>query len=100
MKVKNNKVYVNFKYAQSGVTSYGKPLNGFEIAGKDKTFYNADASIDPHYSARENRSILILSSKNVPNPLYIRYGWKNYIEGTLYNVEGLPASSFRSYNFD
>ena len=100
MKVKNNRVFVNFKYAESGVTSYGKPLNGFEIAGKDKTFYNADASIDPHYSARENRSILILSSKNVPNPLYIRYGWKNYIEGTLYNVEGLPASSFRSYNFD
>ena len=101
MKVKNNKVYVNFKYAQSGVTSYGKPLNGFEVAGEDKKFYKADASIDPHYSAGwENRSILILSSKHVPNPLYIRYGWKNYIEGTLYNVEGLPASSFRSYNFD
>ena len=100
MKVKNNKVYVNFKYAQSGVTSYGKPLNGFEVAGEDKKFYKADASIDPHYSAGENRSVLILSSKHVPNPLYIRYGWKNYIEGTLYNVEGLPASSFRSYNFD
>ena len=56
MKVKNNKVYVNFKYAQSGVTSYGKPLNGFEVAGEDKKFYKADASIDPHYSAGENRS--------------------------------------------
>lgn len=101
MKVKNNKVYVNFKYALSGVTSYGKPLNGFEVAGKDKKFYEADAFIDPHWSAGwENRSILILSSKHVPDPLYIRYGWKNYIEGTLYNVEGLPASSFRSYNFD
>ena len=99
--IKNNKVYVNFKFALNGVTSYGKPLSGFEIAGKDKIFYSADASIDPHYSAGwENRSILILSSKHVPNPLYIRYGWKNYIEGTLYNVEGLPASSFRSYNFD
>ena len=98
--IKNNKVYVNFKFASNGVTSYGKPLNGFEIAGKDKIFYSADASIDPHYSARENRSVLTLSNKNVPNPLYIRYGWKNYIEGTLYNVDGLPASSFRSYNFD
>ena len=101
MKVKNNKVYVNFKFAKNGVTSYGKPLSGFEIAGEDKIFYSADASIDPHWSAGwENRSVLTLSNKNVPNPLYIRYGWKNYIEGALYNVEGLPASSFRSYDFD
>ena len=101
MKVKNNKVYVNFKFAKNGVTSYGKPLSGFEIAGKDKIFYSADASIDPHWSAGwENRSVLTLSNKNVPNPLYIRYGWKNYIKGALYNVEGLPASSFRSYDFD
>ena len=100
MKVKNNKVYVNFKFAKNGVTSYGKPLSGFEIAGKDKIFYNADAFIDPHYSAGWERSVLTLSNKNVPNPLYIRYGWKNYIEGALYNVEGLPASSFRSYDFD
>ena len=79
------------------------PLKIFKkdiLGGDAKKFYKADASIDPHYSAGENRSILILSSKHVPNPLYIRYGWKNYIEGTLYNVEGLPASSFRSYNFD
>ena len=101
IKVKNNKVYVNFKFAKNGVTSYGKPLSGFEIAGEDKIFYSADASIDPHWSAGwENRSVLTLSNKNVPNPLYIRYGWKNYIEGALYNVEGLPASSFRSYDFD
>ena len=101
MKVKNNKVYVNFKFAKNGVTSYGKPLIGFEIAGEDKIFYSADASIDPHWSAGwENRSVLTLSNKNVPNPLYIRYGWKNYVEGALYNVEGLPASSFRSYDFD
>ena len=101
MKVKNNKVYVNFKFAKNGVTSYGKPLSGFEIAGEDKIFYSADASIDPHWSAGwENRSVLTLSNKNVPNPLYIRYGWKNYILGALYNVEGLPASSFRSYDFD
>ena len=101
MKVKNNKVYVNFKFAKNGVTSYGKPLSGFEIAGEDKIFYSADALIDPHWSAGwKNRSVLTLSNKNVPNPLYIRYGWKNYIEGALYNVEGLPASSFRSYDFD
>ena len=64
MKVKNNKVYVNFKFAKNGVTSYGKPLSGFEIAGEDKIFYSADASIDPHWSAGwENRSVLTLVIK-------------------------------------
>ena len=97
MKVKNNKVYVNFKFAKNGVTSYGKPLSGFEIAGEDKIFYSADASIDPHWSAAwENRSVLTLSNKNVPNPLYIRYGWKNYLTPNFINKEGLPASSFSS----
>ena len=99
--VSDGKVYVKFKYAVNGVTSFGNELNGFEIAGIDKVFYDADASIDSHWSAKPGeRSVLILKSDKVPNPLYIRYAWKNYIDGSLYNVEGLPASSFRSYNFE
>jgi sialate O-acetylesterase len=35
-------------------------------------------------------------SEKVNEPKYIRYGWTNYIEGMLYNIQGLPASSFRS----
>ena len=98
MVVKKNKVFVNFKYANNGVTSFGKPLSGFEIAGSDKVFHEADATINPHWSATwKERSVLVLKSNNVVNPVYIRYGWKNYIKGNLYNVEGLPASSFRSY---
>ena len=101
IEIKKDKVYVNFKYAQNGVTSYGKQLTGFEIAGKNKVFFEADATINPHWSAGwQERSVLILKSSRVTNPLYIRYGWKNYIQGNLYNVEGLPASSFRSYDFD
>ena len=101
MEVRKNKVFVNFKYANNGVTSFGKPLSGFEIAGSDKVFHEADATINPHWSATwKERSVLVLKSNKVVNPVYIRYGWKNYIKGNLYNVEGLPASSFRSYSFD
>ena len=101
MEVRKNKVFVNFKYANNGVTSFGKPLTGFEIAGSDKVFHEADATINPHWSATwKERSVLVLKSNKVVNPVYIRYGWKNYIKGNLYNVEGLPASSFRSYSFD
>jgi len=41
----------------------------------------------------------VLTSENVKTPKYIRYGWTNYIEGMLYNIQGLPASSFRSEEF-
>ena len=98
--VEGDKVYVDFHYAERGVTSYGKKLSGFEIAGEDKIFYRAQADIDPHWGAGWKRSKLVLTSENVKTPKYIRYGWTNYIEGMLYNIQGLPASSFRSNDFD
>jgi hypothetical protein len=32
----------------------------------------------------------------IKNPKGVRYGWKNYFEATLFNLEGLPASSFET----
>jgi len=29
----------------------------------------------------------------------VRYGFSNYVDGALYNTEGLPASSFRTDNW-
>ena len=34
--------------------------------------------------------------KEVINPKFVRYGWKNYFEASLFNIEGLPASSFQT----
>ena len=65
-----------------------KILKDFEIAGSDKFFYPAQANII------ENK--IRVSSKKVKNPEYVRYGWKNYFEATLFNNEGFPASSFRT----
>ena len=39
---------------------------------------------------------IIVSSKKVMSPAHVRYGWKNWFVGTLFNSEGLPASSFSS----
>ena len=63
-------------------------LTGFEVAGKDGTFYPAFAQI-------ENNKIVVSSNK-VTKPVHVRYGWKNWFAGTLFNSEGLPASSFSS----
>jgi sialate O-acetylesterase len=37
-----------------------------------------------------------VSSIEVTDPKHVRYGWKNWTVGTLFNKEGLPASSFNS----
>ena len=42
---------------------------------------------------------LTITSDKVKKPVAVRYGWKNYVEGNLYNTKGLPASSFRSDNW-
>ena len=97
LNINGDKVIVNFDYAQNGITSYNKAIVGFEIAGEDKIFYPANAKVIRGYES--NRSKLEVSSDSVKKPVAVRYGWKNYLKGNLYNTQGLPASSFRSDNW-
>ena len=84
---KGRYLYVDFDSVGSGLDFIGGK-NGFEIAGKDNQFYPATAKII------NNR--IRLYSKNVKRPINVRYGWKNWTVGTLFNKQGLPASSFSS----
>ena len=84
---KGRYLYVNFDSVGSGLDFVGGE-NGFEIAGKDHVFYPATPKII------NNR--IRLYSKDVKRPINVRYGWKNWTVGTLFNKEGLPASSFSS----
>jgi len=88
---KNFKKYidVDFDHKGSGFISKGK-LKDFEIAGSDGVFYKASAKIIKN-------KVRVYSNK-VNNPKHIRYGWKNWVIGSLFNKEGLPASSFNSIN--
>jgi sialate O-acetylesterase len=61
-------------------------LIGFEVAGSDGQWIPADAKII-------SNTVLVRSPK-VPDPVVVRYAWKEYPEGNLYNKEGLPASPF------
>jgi sialate O-acetylesterase len=85
--VKNRYIEVDFNHIGSGLIVKDK-LDGFEIAGHDGVFYPAIAQI-------KNNKVQ-LNSPNVKKPINVRYGWKNYFEATLFNKEGLPASSFSS----
>ena len=63
-------------------------LKGFALAGSNHRWFSAQGHI-------EGDSV-ILSSDAVPHPEAVRYNWKDFPEGNLYNREGLPTLSFRS----
>lgn len=73
------------------LTSFGKELKWFEVAGKDQKFYHAKARI-------KGKSVILVSDE-VAEPVAARYGFKNFVNGDLYNIHGLPASSFRTDNW-
>jgi len=59
---------------------------GFEIAGEDGKFVPAVVKVDG--------STVVLSSKEVKNPVSVRYAFENLAIATIFNTEGLPAPSF------
>ena len=93
MITKGNKIIVKFDYAADGLSSNGKELENFEIAGADKIFHPAKANILYPDGTVE------VWSDGVKEPVAVRYAFKNWVEGDLYNTEGLPASSFRTDDF-
>jgi sialate O-acetylesterase len=87
--IKADEIILKFKQAETGLFSFNK-LEGFEIAGQDKVFYPATAEI-------ANRTMdVIVKSDLVPSPVAVRYCWRNWVVGTLFDTQLLPASSFRT----
>ena len=87
-KVEGNRVVLNFSGVGGGLVAKDGPLKGFEIAGNDGKFVAADAQIVG--------KTVVVSSDHVPNPSAARYGWATVPDVNLFNVEGLPASPFRT----
>ena len=91
MKISSDTVEVQFKNTPLGMSTFGKKLTQFELSGADKKFYPAEATI-------KGRKVIVVS-KDVKKPVALRYAFKDWAIGELYNVEGLPASSFRTDNW-
>lgn len=88
MSVKGSVATVSFDNAANGLTSFSKELQTFEIAGADKVFHPAKATL--------NGSSVSVSSPMVKEPVAVRYAFKDFVTGDLFSNEGLPASSFRT----
>jgi sialate O-acetylesterase len=105
MTVEGNKIRLSFKHTGSGLQMSAPPwsptgapltppteLKGFAIAGADKNWAWAKAEIDGNQ--------IVVSSDQVPDPVAVRYGWATNPPCNLYNKEGLPASPFRTDDWE
>ena len=90
MKSSSNKISLAFDSVGGGLEARGEKLAGFQIAGSDKKFVDADAAI--------TGNVVDVSSAAVSNPVAVRYGFAQFLlpVPNLYNKEGLPASPFRT----
>jgi sialate O-acetylesterase len=80
---------LKFKNADVGlVVKGGEAPEEFSVAGKDRKWHWAEARI-------EGDSVIV-SSKEVPEPVAARYAWQANPKATLFNGVGLPAVPFRT----
>lgn len=59
------------------------PIYGFAIAGSDKKFYPATAEYLTDEKKNQKRSVIVLTSQFVPEPVAYRYGWHRNPMGNL-----------------
>jgi sialate O-acetylesterase len=64
-------------------------VQGFAIAGEDRTFVWAQAEIVGHNQIK-------VSSPDVPYPVAVRYGWADNPVLNLRDLNGLPVTPFRT----
>jgi len=92
IRMEGNRIRITFDYVDGGLLVKGGELTGFEIAGQDKKYHKANAKI-------QGRTVLV-SSREVKKPVAVRFGWSNTAQPNLFNKEGLPASPFRTDDWD
>src|ERR1044071_3291852 len=92
MAIEKDKIRISFDNAGEGLMSKGGALTGFYIAGEDKAFMPATAKIEGN--------TIVVSSKSVPNPVAVRFGFTNAAMPNLYSKEGLPVATFRTDDWD
>ncbi len=88
MKIEDNSIRLFFDYAQGGLVAKDGELTDFTIAGEDKKFIPAKAVIDG--------DTIVVSNPKIKKPVAVRFGWSNYAKPNLFNTALLPASSFRT----
>ncbi|MBS0662841.1 MAG: sialate O-acetylesterase, partial [Verrucomicrobia bacterium] len=86
--VRDGRIIITFGHADGGLVAQGGAVKGFEVAGADRRWVPAEASLQGDQ--------VIVTSPQVPAPSAVRYAWADNPECNLFNGAGLPASPFRT----
>jgi sialate O-acetylesterase len=87
--VVDSKMRLHFDNDERGFVPRFGELKNFEIAGEDRVFYPASATIT-------KEDFLDVYSEKVSDPVAVRYAWRNWVVGDLITTDGIPVSSFRT----
>lgn len=90
METIERKIVLTFDHLGGGWRPFDVPApRGFTIAGEDKKFVNATATILPDGRVE-------VSSPGVEKPVSVRYAWANNPICNMYSQNGLPLTPFRT----
>lgn len=91
--VEESRIRVHFNYVFGGLKSRdGKPLDWFYVAGEDRKFVQAQTQIDA--------DSVVVWSEGIRKPVAVRFAWSEAAQPNLVNAAGLPASPFRTDNWE
>ena len=71
-----------------------RDIIGFELAGEDRQFHLAKAQVD------WDGGTILVRCPEVPRPVAVRYGWRNWMGANLQKSNGIPVPPFRSDDWD
>jgi len=91
--IKDESVLLHFRHVGQGLQARDGALRTFTICGDGNVFRPATAEIT-------GKDTIRVTSPDVPNPVAVRYAWEPFPDCNLFNSEGLPASPFRTDDFE
>lgn len=92
MQIDGSRIVLHFNNEQMLVTKGNEMVKGFTIAGADKIFYKATATVEG--------GKVTVSCAQVVHPVAVRYGWEQSPEINLYNKNSLPVVPFRTDDWE
>jgi sialate O-acetylesterase len=94
MEVRKEKINLYFDNAPNGFMIKGneKQPTEFLIAGTDQNFLPADVKLE--------KDRIVVSNKQIPGPVAVRFSFSNTGMSNVFNKEGLPIIPFRTDHWE
>ena len=93
--LEDGRVKIKFTNVWSNLMSItARDVVGFELAGEDRNFVLAKAEVD------WDGETVIVKADEVPHPVAVRYGFRNWMGANLQTSLGMPVPPFRSDDWD